>query len=537
MQLTNTVVTDQGADLPLDCVNTGFTAETNSLNFVPQPLPAQGVTNCTLPSDGQISYVQSNGTIPPSQTLLTGVDDSYGYGSVTPNCPISSIVFGCLFDVGGSVTITATPGSGFVFANWEVPYGFTLPCFANPCDFAMPPGLVDIQAVFVLAPSPQNFAFTIGLFSLQSPVAQGSTSENIIVVAATSGVPQPVTLYLSPPTFGQEATLHWSQDPAIITGPVGAVLVYLNISTTCSTNIQEYSNLKIGGYGGGAAASSLKFSFSVTASSSCNPRPPYHLKWLGAPLPVMSLDNGYWDNMGQLLTVGTGAYTCYANTSAAGGVSPNNLYLLTNESGSWRPYIAGAPLSAMGGDPTCSITTGQMGGHTVEFIAYLSPQFEPGNLSLGLLPSVQLTYNPNGNPQGPWVNFSVDPPGDGSKARWVATTPTAPPWPSGTTRPSPSPTRTHLRSAPPSPAPRSTWKACLSPRSRPASGDSRASPGSSSSPGAGDCYPLPCSGFNAQSDNSPVVTANPAGIELVFQRGCSCVPSPGGSSSPTTTRR
>jgi hypothetical protein len=526
MQLTNTVVTDQGGDLPLDCINDGFTGETNNLNFVPQPESPEGLTNCTLPSTGEVSYVQENGTIPPTQILLTGVDDTDGYGSVTPNCPITSILFGCLFDVGGSVTITAIPSAGFAFADWEAPPG--VPCFANPCTFTMPSSPVDILAAFVLAPSPQNFAFTIGLFSLQTPVAQGSTSENILVVSATSGVPQPVTLYLSPPNFPAGVTLHWSQNPVTVTGSVNAALVYLNISTTCSTNVQQYNGLRIGGSGGGAAAWSHTFSFSVTASSSCSPKPPYHLHWLGAPQPVMSLDNGYWDNMGQLLTVGTAAYTCYANTSAAGGVSPSNLYLVTNESGSWRPYLAGAPLSAMGGDPTCSITTGRMGGHTVEFIAYLSPQLDPGNLSLGLLPSIELTYDPSGNPQGPWVNISVDPPGVGVQGSIGGNYPDGPSvaiWnnqtiaiayqdfpPIDTSAPTPS---IYVESLPITALPSSV-------------GGAPSQPWYLQFPGAGDCSPLPCTGFNAQSDSSPVITANPAGIELVFQRGCSCIPGSGG---------
>lgn len=243
-----------------------------------------------------------------------------------------------------------------------------------------------------------------------------------------------------------------------------------------------------------------------------DPAAPYALRWLGTPHSVASLSNGYWDNLGQLVTVGSAAYTCYANASGAGGLAPNNLYLLTNASGVWKAYLAGAPLSAMGGDPTCSIALGAWHGVMVEFVAYLSPQ----NTSNGPLPSVQLIYNPSGSPTGPWVNVSVDPPGtsyEGSIGGNYPDGPSVSIWNSNTVV-------VTYQNYPP------VDTAAASPEVWVESIPLAALP---TAPGGQPTEPwfvqIPTSGDNVtglEADQYPVVTSNPAGVELVFQRGCGC---------------
>jgi hypothetical protein len=129
----------------------------------------------------------------------------------------------------------------------------------------------------------------------------------------------------------------------------------------------------------------------------------YALRWIAQATPVLSVNGGIWDNMGQLLTVGTHAYTCYANTSDLAGGS---LYLVTNQSGTWQSDLI-SPSIWTGNADVCSIATGEWNGKTVEFIAFESAQLGP----LGITQSIQLAYNPSGAATGPWVNVSVVPPG------------------------------------------------------------------------------------------------------------------------------
>lgn len=133
----------------------------------------------------------------------------------------------------------------------------------------------------------------------------------------------------------------------------------------------------------------------------------YHLTWLqGQPSPVLSLDDGAWNNLGQLVTAGDAAYTCYSNASQSSG--PGDLDLLTNASGHWQAIPAGPNPSSISGalGATCAVTLTSWNGHAVVFIAFLSDQSTPS----GDFTSVELVYDPGGNVEGPWVNVSVFPP-------------------------------------------------------------------------------------------------------------------------------
>ncbi len=135
---------------------------------------------------------------------------------------------------------------------------------------------------------------------------------------------------------------------------------------------------------------------------------PYHLRWISPPQAVLGLSNGYRDSVGNLMTQGTAAYTCYMNYSNGAG---GNLYLLTNQSGPWTATQIGTPLTAgtSNGGPGCWVTTGSWNGKLVSFIAYLST----GDDSLwnDLSNGVSVIYDPTGNLNGPWVNVVAEPPG------------------------------------------------------------------------------------------------------------------------------
>lgn len=71
------------------------------------------------------------------QPLVIGVDN--GQGSVS--------VSGGSFSVGSSVTVTASPSSGWQFSGWSTQTGVS--CSSNPCTFNMPNNAVTLRATFV----------------------------------------------------------------------------------------------------------------------------------------------------------------------------------------------------------------------------------------------------------------------------------------------------------------------------------------------------------------------------------------------------
>jgi hypothetical protein len=82
--------------------------------------------------------------------VLTGVDA--GSGSVDPNCPAPT---GCSETPGVTVTVTATPSSGWQFSSWSTQTGAS--CIGgptvNPCVFAMPANNVVLGATFIQFPA------------------------------------------------------------------------------------------------------------------------------------------------------------------------------------------------------------------------------------------------------------------------------------------------------------------------------------------------------------------------------------------------
>lgn len=90
--------------------------------------------------------------------LITQI--SAGSGSVNPSCPGPS---GCNEAVGGSVSVTATAGSGNVFSGWLVTgASCSGGASSSPCQFTMPDNTVTVSASFTqpttitLTPSPSS---------------------------------------------------------------------------------------------------------------------------------------------------------------------------------------------------------------------------------------------------------------------------------------------------------------------------------------------------------------------------------------------
>ena len=94
---------------------------------------------------------------PANTHLITGVDA--GQGSVSPNCPYP----GCLEAGGSTVTVTATPSLGWVFASWSTQTGVV--CTSNPCSFTVPAlsGASVLKATFDPAPIPAQATHPINV--------------------------------------------------------------------------------------------------------------------------------------------------------------------------------------------------------------------------------------------------------------------------------------------------------------------------------------------------------------------------------------
>jgi glucose/arabinose dehydrogenase len=104
------------------------------------------------------------------QVLFTGVDS--GSGSVNPNCPGPN---GCQETVEQSVTVTATPNSGWQFSSWSTQTGIS--CSGNPCAFSMSNNPVTLKATFTAVTLSQIAGFT-GLSSGSVLLVTGDIAGN-----------------------------------------------------------------------------------------------------------------------------------------------------------------------------------------------------------------------------------------------------------------------------------------------------------------------------------------------------------------------
>jgi len=122
-------------------------------------------TTQTVPA--AVSVVISGQTVYVGQTQTLTTNVASGSGSVSPNCPS-----GCSEAVGSSVTVSATPSSGWWFSAWSTAENVS--CSTDPCVFTMPSGNVVLRATFTSS-STIRLSLSVGwnLFSL--PVVPGDS--------------------------------------------------------------------------------------------------------------------------------------------------------------------------------------------------------------------------------------------------------------------------------------------------------------------------------------------------------------------------
>jgi len=102
----------------------------------------------------------------PSAPLITGVDA--GQGSVSPSC----LSPGCGEVPGATVTVTATPSPGWVFASWSTQTNIPIVCTSNPCTFTYPSTtfVLVLRATFDPAPIPAQPTHPINVGGTMLPL-------------------------------------------------------------------------------------------------------------------------------------------------------------------------------------------------------------------------------------------------------------------------------------------------------------------------------------------------------------------------------
>ena len=205
-------------------------------------------TNSTVSST--TSSVSSS-TTQVSAEIFAAVDS--GQGSVTPNCPS-----GCSEAVDSSITVTATPSSGWQFSSWSSQIGIS--CSSNPCTFSMPNNAVTLRAMFT-----QLFDFRLANSGTSSnlggiAVQHGSSGTISISVTLISGAPQTVSLSCAEANGNQLPTgVSCSFNPASNSPDFSSTLT---VSTNSSTPIGYYT-IRVIGTGGGLARVTI-FTLCVT---------------------------------------------------------------------------------------------------------------------------------------------------------------------------------------------------------------------------------------------------------------------------------
>ena len=122
----------------------------------------------------------SAGTL--SLSLVTGVDA--GSGSVDPNC-LAPTGCGEAFNIGKTVTVTATPASGWQFASWSTQTGAS--CIGGPT----------VNPCLILIPVGTNLAATIGATFVQFPAAHATPVGGVMLPSVGSTVLLPWAVLLS----------------------------------------------------------------------------------------------------------------------------------------------------------------------------------------------------------------------------------------------------------------------------------------------------------------------------------------------------
>ena len=113
----------------------------------------------------QLSITITGTSTQVGQTLVTEIIS--GSGSVNPNCPN-----GCSYAAGQSVTLTASPSSGWQFSSWTIGgASCSGGSSGNPCTFSMPNNAVTVSPTFT-QPCPGCAQITF----ITNPASAGSIS-------------------------------------------------------------------------------------------------------------------------------------------------------------------------------------------------------------------------------------------------------------------------------------------------------------------------------------------------------------------------
>lgn len=266
INVSNTLSDPNGNVIVPSCVNTGYTGETNNLNL----------GSCFSYSNGQIVFTESNGATTNKQTLTTGV--SSGSGSVSPNCPS-----GCSEAVGSSVTVTATPSSGWQFSTWSTQTGIS--CSANPCKFSMPNNAVTLKATFI----PKLVTLTVSY-----AIVGGGTPSAPNFNYVAGGIPESLALTTTPVGVAADFGSSWSVTPNPLSGS-GAGERWFTTQATSGTI---------------AGSSTLAFKYQHQFYLTMQVIP----SGAGSTTPSSS----GWYNAGQKVTIGAAAKTGYKFLSWTG---------------------------------------------------------------------------------------------------------------------------------------------------------------------------------------------------------------------------
>ena len=285
--VVNSLVDESGNAIAPSCYYYGYTGETNNLNLVPSSCSANS-------SNGEIVFTESNA---PPQTLTTSV--ASGSGSVSPSCPS-----GCSETVGSSISVTATPSSGWTFSSWSVTGascsgGST----GNPCQFTMPSSAVAVSATFTSPTYSATFA--------ESGIPSGTTWG-----VTVNGNHQSTSSGTSIQVSGLTGTVSYSYD-SLVAGSGGSY----SCTSSCSGQVSS----------SGTVTATYTFSSSTYSATFAENNIPSGVTWgvtvggthhqtsSGTSIPVSGLTGTVSYSYDSPVAGSGGSYTC--TSSCSGSVS------------------------------------------------------------------------------------------------------------------------------------------------------------------------------------------------------------------------
>jgi hypothetical protein len=140
------------------------------------------------------------------QTLITQVTS--GSGTVNPNCPGPT---GCSEDVGSSISVTATPSSGWTFSSWTISgASCSGGVSTSPCQFTMPNNAVTVSATFT---SSGQVTMTVSY-----SIVGGGNPKAPVFHYILKGAKKSLTLTTTPKGVSVDTGSAWSVTPNPLSG-------------------------------------------------------------------------------------------------------------------------------------------------------------------------------------------------------------------------------------------------------------------------------------------------------------------------------